>query len=107
MRSRAWASPSTDRTKVSPAAAPRSSGLCSAIQTPTSTTAVPTTRFQLSGSSTNATPSRTKGTYLNAQYHRLRGRRGPGKATMAVAHSVLVIADHALDQGVPYQELGD
>src|SRR5215216_4063036 len=32
--------------------------------------------------------SRTKGTYLNAQYHRLRGRRGPGKATMAVAHSV-------------------
>jgi transposase len=27
--------------------------------------------------------SRTKGTYLNAQYHRLRGRRGPGKATMA------------------------
>jgi transposase len=42
-----------------------------------------------------------KGTYLNAQYHRLRGRRGPGKATMAVAHSVLVIADHALDQGWP------
>jgi transposase len=51
--------------------------------------------------------SRTKGTYLNAQYHRLRGRRGPGKATMAVAHSVLVIAYHVLDQGVPYQELGD
>jgi transposase len=51
--------------------------------------------------------SRTKGTYLNAQYHRLRGRRGPGKATMAVAHSVLVIAYHALDQGVAYQELGD
>jgi transposase len=51
--------------------------------------------------------SRTKGTYLNAQYHRLRGRRGPGKATMAVAHSVLVIADHVLDQGVAYQELGD
>ena len=45
--------------------------------------------------------SRTKGTYLNAQYHRLRGRRGPGKATMAVAHSVLVIAYHVLDQGVP------
>ena len=26
---------------------------------------------------------------------------------MAAAHSVLVIADHVLDQGVPYQELGD
>jgi transposase len=51
--------------------------------------------------------SRTKGTYLNAQYHRLRGRRGPGKATMAVAHSVLVIAYHVLDRGVAYQELGD
>jgi transposase len=51
--------------------------------------------------------SRTKGTYLRAQYHRLRGRRGPGKATMAVAHSVLVIAYHVLDQGVPYQDLGE
>jgi transposase len=51
--------------------------------------------------------SRAKGTYLNAQDHRLRGRRGPGKATMAVAHSVLVIADHVLDQGVAYQELGE
>ena len=48
--------------------------------------------------------SRTKGTYLNAQYHRLRGRRGPGKATMAVAHSILVIAYHVLDQGVAYQD---
>jgi transposase len=48
-----------------------------------------------------------QGTYLNAHYHRVRGRRGPGKATMAVAHSVLVIADHVLDQGVAYQELGD
>ena len=26
---------------------------------------------------------------------------------MAVAHSVLVIAYHVLDQGMPYQELGD
>jgi transposase len=51
--------------------------------------------------------SRTKGTYLNAQYHRIRGRRGPGKATMAVAHSVLVIAYHVLDQGRPYHELGE
>jgi transposase len=50
--------------------------------------------------------SRTKGTYLNAQYHRIRGRRGPGKATMAVAHSVLVIAYHVLDRGVSYEELG-
>jgi hypothetical protein len=34
MRSRTWVSPSSDGTKVSLAAVPRASGLCSAIQTP-------------------------------------------------------------------------
>jgi transposase len=42
-----------------------------------------------------------------AQYHRLRGRQGPDKATIAVAHSVLVIAYHVLGRGVAYQELGE
>jgi transposase len=32
---------------------------------------------------------------------------GPGQGHMAVAHSILVIADHVLDQGVAYQELGE
>jgi transposase len=50
--------------------------------------------------------SRSKGTYLSAQYTRLRGRRGPGKATGALSHSILVAAHHILDQHVPYQELG-
>jgi len=50
--------------------------------------------------------SRSKGTYLGAQYSRLRGRRGPGKATGALSHSILVAAYHILDQHVPYQELG-
>jgi transposase len=50
--------------------------------------------------------SRGKGTYLSAQYARLRGRRGPGKATGAVSHSILVAAYHILDQQIPYQELG-
>jgi transposase len=50
--------------------------------------------------------SRCKGTYLSAQYTRLRGRRGPGKATGALSHSILVAAYHILDQHVPYQELG-
>ena len=36
--------------------------------------------------------SRTKGTYLSAQYARLRGRRGGSRATIAVAHSILVAA---------------
>ncbi len=49
---------------------------------------------------------RSKETYLGAQYQRLRGRRGPAKATKAVGHSILVAAFHILDKGVPYQDLG-
>ncbi len=50
--------------------------------------------------------SRSKGTYLSAQYHRLRGRRGNGRATIAVGHSILVAAYHILDCHQPYTDLG-
>jgi transposase len=50
--------------------------------------------------------SRTKDTYLSAQYHRLAGRRGKKRAIVAVAHSILVIAYHVLKRHQPYQELG-
>ena len=50
--------------------------------------------------------SRTKRTYLAAQYARLRGRRGTAKATIAVAHSILVAAYHMLDRNQPYHDLG-
>jgi len=50
--------------------------------------------------------SRTKGSYLSAQYTRLRGRRGPRKATGALRHSILVAAYQILDHNVPYHELG-
>jgi transposase len=50
--------------------------------------------------------SRCKGSYLSAQYTRLRGRRGRGKRPGALSHSILVAAYHILDQHVPYQELG-
>jgi transposase len=48
----------------------------------------------------------SKGTYLGAQFARLRGRIGHPKARKAVAHSILVAVYHILDQNVPYQELG-
>lgn len=51
--------------------------------------------------------SRSKGTYLNAQYQRLRGRRGHQKATIAVAHSILVAAWHILSRDVPWEDLGE
>jgi transposase len=50
--------------------------------------------------------ARSKGTYLSAKYQRLRGRRGPGKATGALRHSILIAAYHILERKIPYQELG-
>jgi transposase len=51
--------------------------------------------------------ARSKGTYLAAHYARLKGRRGPKKAAVAVGHSILVICYHILERGEPYQELGE
>ena len=51
--------------------------------------------------------ARSKGNYLAAQFARLRGRRGGSKASLAVAHSILVIAYHILERLEPYQDLGD
>jgi transposase len=50
--------------------------------------------------------SRTKDNYLSAQFHRIARRRGQQKAVMAVAHSVLVILYHMLQEGRPYADLG-
>jgi transposase len=49
---------------------------------------------------------RTNATYLAAQYARLRGRRGPAKATVAVGHSILVAAYYMLTRRQPYHDLG-
>jgi hypothetical protein len=51
--------------------------------------------------------SRSKGTYLSAQYARLKGRHGSKKAAVAVGHSILVICYHVLEREVPYEELGE
>jgi len=40
--------------------------------------------------------SRSKKTYLSAQYHRIAARRGRKRAIIAVGHSILVIAYHLL-----------
>ena len=45
-------------------------------------------------------------TYLAAQYRRIAARRGQKRATMAVAHSILVIAYHVIQRQEPYRELG-
>jgi transposase len=50
--------------------------------------------------------ARSRGTYLSAQYARIARRRGPNKAAVAVAHSILVAAWHMLSTGETYRELG-
>jgi transposase len=50
--------------------------------------------------------SRTKNSYLKARYHRIAARRGKKRATVAVAHSILVSAYHMLLRQEPYHELG-
>lgn len=50
--------------------------------------------------------SRSKDTYLQAQYQRLRARRGHAKATTAVAHSIMVAAWHMLSTGELYVDPG-
>ncbi len=50
--------------------------------------------------------ARTKGSYSSAQYSRIARRRGPNKATVAVAHSILNVAWHLLTNGVLYNDPG-
>ncbi len=49
---------------------------------------------------------RSKGSYLQAQFHRLRARRGAKKAIGAVAASILTAAYHMLKNGTLYHDLG-
>jgi transposase len=50
--------------------------------------------------------ARTKGTYYQAQFFRLKARRGPKKAAIAVAASLLTAAYHMLKNGTFHQDLG-
>jgi transposase len=50
--------------------------------------------------------SKTKATYLHAQFLRVRARRGEKKAIAAVAASILTAAYHMLSTGTVYRDLG-
>ena len=49
---------------------------------------------------------RSKGTYYQAQFFRLKARRGPKKAAIAVAASLLTAAYHMLKDGTFHHDLG-
>lgn len=61
-----------------------------------------TTLVQASWAATNK-----KGSYLRAQFLRLKARRGPMKAIIAVAASILTAAYHMLRTGTVYEDLGE
>ncbi len=50
--------------------------------------------------------SKKKGSYFQAQYRRLAGRRGKKRAWIAVGHSLLVVIYHMLKDRTGYKELG-
>jgi transposase len=50
--------------------------------------------------------SRTKDTYLGEQFRRIARRRGKKRAAVAVAHSILVIIYHMIQDGTEYVDRG-
>lgn len=49
---------------------------------------------------------RSKNSYLRAQFFRIKARRGPKKAIVAVAASMLTAIYHMLSDGTPYRDPG-
>jgi transposase len=50
---------------------------------------------------------RTKASYYLDKYNRLRARRGPVRALMAIAHKLLITAFHMLATGEAFRDLGE
>lgn len=50
---------------------------------------------------------KTKGTYYRDKYYRLRGRLGPRKAIVAIAHRILKAIYAIIKNGEEYRELGE
>jgi transposase len=51
--------------------------------------------------------ARKRGSFFKAKYHSLKARRGGGRATLAIAHKLLVCVHNVLGNGTPYQDLGE
>jgi transposase len=50
---------------------------------------------------------KTKGSYYRDKYNRLRARRGPVRALLAIAHKLLLAAFHLLATGEAFHDLGE
>lgn len=49
---------------------------------------------------------RKKDSYFRDKYYRLKARRGGKRAALAIAHKMLIVAYHVINDGYPYRELG-
>ena len=54
-----------------------------------------------------APPSELRADYFGAQYRQIARRRGPNKAAVAVAHSLIELVWHLLSTGEVFKDLGD
>jgi transposase len=52
------------------------------------------------------TANKVKDSFFSAQYQRIASRRGKNRATLAVAHSMLISIYHVLKDGVAFKDLG-
>lgn len=50
--------------------------------------------------------ARTRNTFFAARYHRLAARRGPNKASIAIARNIIEAAWHVLSTGQDFHDLG-
>ncbi len=51
--------------------------------------------------------ARKRGSFFKAKYHKLKSRRGGGRAALAIAHKLLVCIYHMLSGNTSYRELGE
>lgn len=51
--------------------------------------------------------SRKRGSYFKSKYHKLKSRRGGGRAALAIGHKLLVCAYRILTTGSAYKDLGE
>jgi len=51
--------------------------------------------------------SRKRGSYMKTKYHKIKSRRGGGRAALAIAHKLLICAYHILATNSPYNDLGE
>ena len=51
--------------------------------------------------------ARTRGSFFKATYHRIKRRKGGGRATLAVAHKIAIAIYHMITRKTAFHDLGE